>query len=144
MKFTNGFIQRQENRNEDRWASVQPRVKPRWTRHDHLSWLTYARVDQQVPARWSKHRDRISGEMHFVGEWARAHHVPLTCNEFGVYRNFSSPGDRARWIEDVRGALEANGIGWAMWDYRGGFGVVTKANGTTTPDERILHALGLK
>jgi len=89
-------------------------------------------------------RDRISGELHFIGEWAKAHHVPLTCNEFGVYRNFSNPSDRARWIEDVRGALEANGIGWTMWDYRGGFGVVTKTNGTTIPDDRILHALGLK
>ena len=89
-------------------------------------------------------RDRISGELSFASDWAKAHHVPLTCNEFGVYRNFSHPDDRARWIEDVRAALEANNIGWTMWDYRGGFGVVTKANGTTTPDDRILHALGLK
>lgn len=89
-------------------------------------------------------RDRISGEMHFIAEWAKSHHVPLTCNEFGVYRNFAHPDDRAHWIEDVRTALEANNIGWTMWDYRGGFGVVTKTNGTTTPDDRILHALGLK
>jgi len=26
-------------------------------------------------------------------------------------------------------ALEADGIGWAMWDYRGGFGVVYKQDG---------------
>jgi aryl-phospho-beta-D-glucosidase BglC (GH1 family) len=87
---------------------------------------------------------RIGGEIHFAAEWAKAHHVPLTCNEFGVYRNFAHADDRARWIEDVRAALERNGVGWTMWDYRGGFGVVTKANGTTTPDDRILHALGLK
>lgn len=88
-------------------------------------------------------RDRIAGEMHFVAAWAKTHHVPLTCNEFGVYRVFANAGDRARWIEDVRRALEENGIGWTMWDFRGGFGVVTKQNGTTTPDETILHALGL-
>jgi aryl-phospho-beta-D-glucosidase BglC (GH1 family) len=86
---------------------------------------------------------RISGEMHFAGEWAKAHHVPLICNEFGVYRNFSHPEDRARWIHDVRSAMEQNGIGWTMWDYRGGFGVVTRNNGATTPDTNILRALGL-
>jgi len=89
-------------------------------------------------------RERIAGEMRFAADWAKAHQVPLTCNEFGVYRNFSNPGDRVRWIEDVRTALEANNIGWTMWDYRGGFGVVTKQNGSVTPDDRVLHALGMK
>jgi aryl-phospho-beta-D-glucosidase BglC (GH1 family) len=89
-------------------------------------------------------RDRIMAEMRFAAEWAKARHVPLTCNEFGVYRNFSDPDARARWIEDVRAALEQNNIGWTMWDYRGGFGVVTKQNGASIPDARILHALGLR
>ncbi|HWC17940.1 MAG TPA: cellulase family glycosylhydrolase [Terriglobales bacterium] len=89
-------------------------------------------------------RDRIAGEMRFAAEWAKAHHVPLTCNEFGVYRTYSNAEARMRWIENVRSALEANNIGWTMWDYRGGFGVVTKQNGSTTPDDGILHALGLK
>jgi len=89
-------------------------------------------------------RDRILAEMRFAAEWAKTRHVPLTCNEFGVYRNFSDPDARARWIEDVRWALEQNNIGWTMWDYRGGFGVVTKQNGDSIPDDRILHALGLR
>lgn len=89
-------------------------------------------------------RDRIAGEMRFAGDWAKAHHLPLTCNEFGVYRNHSDPDARARWIEDVRTSLEQNNIGWTMWDYRGGFGVVTHEPGNTIPDNRILHALGLQ
>ena len=87
---------------------------------------------------------RIAGEMRFAADWAKAHRAPLTCNEFGVYKSFSSPDDRARWIHDVRTALEENNIGWTMWDYRGGFGVVSKQNATTVPDPNILHALGLK
>jgi len=43
----------------------------------------------------------------------------------------------------VRTALEQNGIGWTMWDYQGGFGVVTKKDGTTTQDDTVLRALGL-
>ena len=31
-----------------------------------------------------------------------------------------------------------------MWDYSGGFGVVTKKDGRAIPDEVTLKALGLK
>jgi len=87
--------------------------------------------------------DHVSGEIRFAAEWAKARHVPLTCNEFGVYRNYANPDDRMRWLTAVRTALEQNGIGWTMWDYQGGFGVVTKKDGTTTQDDAVLRALGL-
>ncbi len=49
------------------------------------------------------------------------------------------------WIHDVRTALEADGIGWAMWDYRGGFGVVWKEDGKPAKvDDKVVEALGLK
>ncbi|HEX8872263.1 MAG TPA: hypothetical protein VF758_05825, partial [Candidatus Acidoferrum sp.] len=67
----------------------------------------------------------------------------LVCNEFGVYRKTAQPADRARWLNDVRTALERHGIGWTMWDYAGGFGVVVKENDQTTVDEVTLKALGL-
>jgi hypothetical protein len=52
---------------------------------------------------------------------------------------------RANWIHDVRTALEADGIGWTMWDYRGGFGVVTKQDGQPAQvDGAVVGALGLK
>ena len=70
--------------------------------------------------------------------------MPLICNEFGVFRNFTEPQDRANWIRDVRLALERNGIGWTMWDYSGSFGVVAKADGKRVADDNVLRALGLK
>ena len=76
--------------------------------------------------------------------WGRANQVPLICNEFGVYRDHSDAISRATWIHDVRTALEADGIGWAMWDYRGGFGVVFKQDGQPAEvDGAIVGALGL-
>jgi endoglucanase len=88
--------------------------------------------------------DRIESEMKQAAEWARRRGVPLVCNEFGVYREYSDPRDRAAWLRDVRTALEHNGIGWAMWDYSGSFGVVTKKDGNAVADENVLRALGLK
>jgi len=87
---------------------------------------------------------RIASEMKQAAEWARRRQVPLVCNEFGVYREYSDPQDRAAWLHDVRTALEQNGIGWAMWDYSGSFGVVTKKDGKTVADDGVLKALGMK
>ena len=71
--------------------------------------------------------------------------MPLICNEFGAYRDLRRSGSRANWIHDVRTALEADGIGWAMWDYRGGFGVVTQAGRPAAQvDGAVVGALGLK
>jgi endoglucanase len=87
---------------------------------------------------------RIGMEIGTIAEWAKRWNVPVTCNEFGAFRKYADPKDRAAWIHDVRTVLEQDGIGWTMWDYSGGFGVVTKADGKATPDEVTLHALGLK
>jgi endoglucanase len=88
--------------------------------------------------------ERITAEISEVARWASQRNVPVVCNEFGVYRAYAEPADRAAWIHDVRSALERYNIGWAMWDYSGGFGLVTKNQGRATPDAKIVEALGLK
>ena len=87
---------------------------------------------------------RMEAEMKQAAEWARRRHVPLVCNEFGVFREHSDPADREAWLHDVRTALEHNRIGWAMWDYSGSFGVVVKKDGKAAADDGVLRALGLK
>lgn len=87
---------------------------------------------------------RIEAEINQAADWARRNHVPLICNEFGVFRYGADSQDRIRWIIDVRVSLERHNIGWAMWDYSGSFGVVTKQNGKATLDEETVQALGLK
>jgi aryl-phospho-beta-D-glucosidase BglC (GH1 family) len=86
---------------------------------------------------------RIDREIGVAAAWAARNHVPLTCNEFGTYRKFAPPADRAHWIRDMRTALEKYDIGWTMWDYAGGFAVANKQNGHATPDVEIVKALGL-
>jgi endoglucanase len=86
---------------------------------------------------------RVRNTIEFAAKWSALHNVPVYCGEFGVLRDYAPPGARAQWLRDMRVALEKNHIGWAMWDYQTNFGVVTKANGVTTPDSDILNALGL-
>ncbi len=92
---------------------------------------------------WDEHRIRLM--IDSAAEWAGANHVPLICNEFGVYQKVAEPADRLRWIHDMRTALEADGIGWAMWDYHNGFGVAVKdKDGKSVVDPGTVEALGLK
>ncbi len=93
--------------------------------------------------RWDAHRIRL--QMDAAAEWAKANNVPLICNEFGAYRRVTDAGSRMNYLHDVRTALEADGIGWTMWDYRGGFGVVLKQDGQPAKvDQAVVEALGLK
>lgn len=117
-------------------SAVQPLLPA--VQSDYGRW----RVMQYGFESWSG--ERLNTEIAFAADWAKRHHVPLICNEFGVYRPYSEPKHRAAWIRDARTAFERNGIGWTMWDYRGGFGVVTKDGDRTMPDPSIVEALGLK
>ena len=125
-----------ETHNAEQVASEQP---------DRLNRL---RVLRYALEHWDA--NRIAVEVGQAAEWAKHWNVPLTCNEFGVYRKDSDPQDRARWIHDVRATLEHDGIGWNMWDYGArdggqGFGVVNgPKEGPNTPDDVTLQALGLK
>lgn len=96
---------------------------------------------------WLDHWDaqRIRMEIDAAAGWGKEHNVPVICNEFGVHRPVAPADSRMRWIHDVRTALEADGIGWTMWDYRGGFGVVWKDEGQPAKvDQAVVEALGMK
>jgi endoglucanase len=86
---------------------------------------------------------RIESEINQAADWAKQNHVPMICNEFGVFRFGADPEDRIRWISDVRTALERHNIGWAMWDYSDSFGVAIKKDHVATLDEATVRALGL-
>jgi hypothetical protein len=92
---------------------------------------------------WDGHRIRLL--IDEAQGWGKTYDVPLICNEFGVYRQVVEPASRLAWLRDVRTALEADGIGWAMWDYHNGFGVAVKGeNGKSVVDPATVEALGLK
>ncbi len=54
---------------------------------------------------------------------ARRMGLGLYCGEFGC-RDVVPRAIRRAWYRDFLGVLEENGIAWANWDYRGGFGII--------------------
>jgi hypothetical protein len=87
---------------------------------------------------------RIEERLLRAVDWGRRHNVRLTCNEFGVYRPVAPPTARMAWLRDVRALLERYAIGWTMWDYAGGFGVVVERDHQRVIDHDTVQALGLR
>jgi endoglucanase len=87
-------------------------------------------------------RERIFRELKVAADWADQHHVRVTCNEFGVYRNVAPPAARAAWTRDVRESLEKLGLGWTIWN--SSFGFLQREGGELKADPGILSALGLQ
>ena len=68
--------------------------------------------------------------------------LPLYCGEWGALP--AAPRrSRMRWYRDVRSVLEEHGIGWAHWDYKGGFGVVDRDRHIHLDMAQVLLSEGL-
>jgi len=63
----------------------------------------------------------------------------LYCGEFGVYH--AAPLElRKAWLRDAVETFESHGIGWAVWDWKGGFGVVDRDLNPTGIHEALIPA----
>ena len=130
-KYTHGIPYPPDDAKMQALLTQVPTLQDRYTLENY--WLDH----------WDGHHIRML--IDEAAAWAHQYNVPLICNEFGVYKNNSDDVSRANWIRDVRTAIEADNIGWAMWEYRGSFGLVNKQDGQAAqPDSAILSALGLK
>ena len=77
-------------------------------------------------------------ETHFkqVLDEARKRGLKVYCGEYGCISG-APAADRYRWFRDVNTLFERHGIARAVWDYKGGFGIVE--NGV--PQWPIIEAL---
>lgn len=91
-----------------------------------------------------ENRETLRARIQTAVDWAERYQVPLLCNEFGAYKEFTPAADRALWVQDVRTIFEEFGIGWAMWDYDSNFGLTIRMrSGQHVIDPAIASALGL-
>lgn len=91
---------------------------------------------------------RIQADFNAAGRFARQMGIRVVCNEFGVIRANVDPASRYRWMADVRSALDANGIGWTLWDYTDIFGITAESALPNMIGKRVMEpeaakALGL-
>jgi endoglucanase len=81
---------------------------------------------------------KVDAQFAELGQWSALHGVPVIINEFGVLKWKARRADRLIWLRNVRTAAEAQGFGWAHWDYMTSFGLLDD-NGEI--DEGLMRAL---
>lgn len=83
--------------------------------------------------------DKIESNFKQVITVAQAKGVKLYCGEYGCISS-APASDRYRWFRDMTTLFNRHGIARAVWDYKGGFGIVE--NGS--PQWPIIEALTRK
>ena len=92
----------------------------------------------------------VQRTMAEIAEWADREGVAaerILIGEFGAWRlqapvAWADRGSRARWLRDVREAVETAGFGWSHWEYTSPFGIVSGE--ARELDPATLTALGLE
>lgn len=64
--------------------------------------------------------------------------LPLYCGEWGCLKTVPDSA-RYAWYRDMRYSMEKNNVSWAIWDYKGGFGIVK--GDTEHPDDELIRVL---
>ena len=71
-------------------------------------------------------------KLQFAGQWSAYYGRPVHVGEFGCY-TMAEPVSRARFYTEFRSAADAQGLGWAMWDWNAGFRYWDPATGKPAP-----------
>ena len=91
--------------------------------------------------------NKIDSIIKEAADWASQNSIAyITCNEFGSYKLVSPRQSRLNWVNDTRTVLEKYKIGWSMWEYDEGFGLVDYNNGLRNNpivDIQLIKSLGL-
>lgn len=87
--------------------------------------------------------DALRDSLRRAADWSGRHDRPVYCGEFGVYTKASPRDSRLAWHRAVADALREHRIGWALWDYVGGFRIATGGPNARTLDEELLASLNL-
>lgn len=87
---------------------------------------------------------RMAATIDRAAAWGHAHGVRLLAGEFGASTDLNMSA-RLAWLKTVREALEARGIGWALWGYDDSMGLAVPRPPGLRPrlDPAVLTALGL-
>jgi endoglucanase len=117
--------------------------------HFRALWVDHKRnfPDAQWPGGWASNGiwDRERLERHY-GAWAAIaenFNMGVHCGEGGCFSN--TPHDvTLRWMEDVLDILKACNIGYAQWNFKGGFGILDSNRADVDYEDWKGHKLDRK
>jgi endoglucanase len=85
-----------------------------------------------------ENRDTLEKQILKAVALANKYELPVYCGEWGCIK--STPRNvRLAWYRDMVSILEEHQIGWANWDYKGGFGIRQRED--SEPDAELIKIL---
>lgn len=87
--------------------------------------------------------EALDARIELARQWSVTHNRPIYCGEFGAFRANAPRESRLAWTRALAGSLNKRSIGWAMWDYIGGFAIAEGKPGARSLDNELCDALGL-
>lgn len=88
--------------------------------------------------------EALDARIERAHQWSLTHKCPIYCGEFGAHKPTAPRDARLAWTRALAESLNTRSIGWAMWDYVGGFAIAEGAPGARTLDAEMCHALELR
>ena len=117
--------------------------------HYRALWVDHKRnfPEASWPGGWADDGlwDRERLERHY-GAWAAMaenFNMGVHCGEGGCF-NITPHGVTLRWMEDVLDTLKGYNIGWALWNLRGGFGILDSVRSDVEYEDYKGHKLDRK
>jgi hypothetical protein len=74
----------------------------------------------------------FENKLRYVRAWSDYYGRPAHLGEFGAFTK-GDPASRARFYSAFRQTAEAQGLGWAIWDWSAGFRYWDKKAGRPMP-----------
>lgn len=88
--------------------------------------------------------EALDARIEAAHQWSLTHNRPIYCGEFGAHRPTAPRESRLNWTRALAESLNKRSIGWAMWDYVGGFAIAEGRPGARTLDTDLCAALELR
>jgi endoglucanase len=101
--------------------------------------ITNPDIEKYVNQGWD--RTAISVLLRDDSTWRDHYNAITVCLEFGIYRSDVDDKSRYNWLMDVHQTLDDMSIPWALWEYRGPYGI---ADAQGSLDGGMMQALNLK
>jgi endoglucanase len=102
---------------------------------------TLSKLNMSADMTWNK--DRIKLQMIDPWKKLQSKGVGVHVGEFGAFS--MTPHDVVlAWMHDLMGQWKAAGWGWAMWNFRGGFGILDSERADVKYEEFKGHKLDRK
>ena len=113
------------------WAGLAYQMGIRGLRPDYPGKVDLDDLSKEFPSDWFLKYNGVYADKNWIEGILRPY-LELAdggktthCSEFGVFSKMAKRSTALNWYRDVLSIFKEHGIGWALWNLRGSFGIIS-------------------